>query len=386
MWRLLLIAGLLSTQAYASCEFDGVTFHADYAGGKLDGCERLAPGHFMLTTKPENTPINPSPWYSFAIESDTEQRLTLSIAADGQRPRYLPQVSENGESWQPLPFTLDEHGFQVQLTIGASATRYVSANALFTSQDYIEWATQLSESSAFEQVLLGRSTGDRPIYGLVHEKPDNKEWLLVLGRQHPPELTGAFAMLSFVDALAQQEEVMPAFFNRFNVLVVPVVNPDGVDEGYWRHNLNGVDLNRDWGKFTQQETRVVHEAMQKLISGDERLVFALDFHSTRQDVFYTMPSDYGVMPADFVLNWLDAFKKESVRSFVVRDQPGSSPGRGVFKQFIADTYGVHAVTFEMGDNTPKALLDHVGKVSAHTLMEQMLQTRQQDFIFVSPDK
>jgi hypothetical protein len=31
-------------------------------------------------------------------------------------------------------------------------------------------------------------------------------------------------------------------------------NPDGVDKGHWRLNDGGVDLNRDWGPFTQPET------------------------------------------------------------------------------------------------------------------------------------
>ncbi|WP_395338920.1 hypothetical protein PN836_013075 [Ningiella sp. W23] len=46
----------------------------------------------------------------------------------------------------------------------------------------------------------------------------------------------------------------------------------------------------------------------------------------------------------------------------------------MFKQFIADYYGVHAVTYEMGDNTERQLINHVAQTSALLLMEQMLDT------------
>ena len=41
------------------------------------------------------------------------------------------------------------------------------------------------------------------------------------------------------------------------VIVYPLMNPDGVDEGHWRHNTGGIDLNRDWAHYNQPETRQV---------------------------------------------------------------------------------------------------------------------------------
>jgi hypothetical protein len=111
-----------------------------------------------------------------------------------------------------------------------------------------------------------------------------------------------------------------------------------------------------------------------------KLVFALDFHSTQQDIFYTMPNDYDLAPGDFADSWLAQVKAKSLSSFVVRTRPGSSPGRGVFKQFIADHYKVHAVTYEMGDNTPPALVKHLAQVSAQTLMSELLKREPAEFV------
>ncbi|MEP3926289.1 MAG: M14 family zinc carboxypeptidase, partial [Gilvibacter sp.] len=176
-----------------------------------------------------------------------------------------------------------------------------------------------------------------------------------------------------------------AFLQRFNVLIIPNLNPDGVASGNWRHNNKGIDLNRDWGKFTQLETALVKAKLDNLLKAYQHLVFAVDFHSTQQDIFYTMPTDYNVAPSQFTNDWLAKIKSQTVASFVVRPKPGSSPGRGVFKQFIADEYKVHAVTFEIGDNTQRELIDHLAKTSGLTLMEHMLETPSQAFIFSAAD-
>ena len=42
-------------------------------------------------------------------------------------------------------------------------------------------------------------------------------------------------------------------------------NPDGVDSGYWRHNSNGVDLNRDWIEFTQPETKAIKQFLESKV-------------------------------------------------------------------------------------------------------------------------
>ena len=46
-------------------------------------------------------------------------------------------------------------------------------------------------------------------------------------------------------------ELAREFRQRFRVIAIPVLNPDGITGGNWRMNLGGVDLNRDWGKFDE---------------------------------------------------------------------------------------------------------------------------------------
>ncbi|GAC15319.1 hypothetical protein GLIP_2697 [Aliiglaciecola lipolytica E3] len=358
----------------------------DFEGGKLSSCEQLTENHFLLTTDAEDWPINRSPWYAFKVKlkkPGKPQKLKLTVAAVDARSRYIPKISDDGDKWRETSFTVQDA--KLNFDIEVSDQVYVAAQEIIDNADYQTWIEKISASSSFGQVSIGESSQGRKIDGLIYQQPNNKEWILIIGRQHPPEVTGAMALLSFVEEIAGQVSNNANFASRFNILVIPNLNPDGVAEGNWRHNVNGIDLNRDWGKFTQKETQIVQQKLEQLLTEDQRLVFALDFHSTQQDIFYTMPTDYHIAPQELVNNWLAKVKEHSLSSFVVRPKPGTSPGRGVFKQYIADTYHVQAVTFEIGDNTQRDLIEHVGVVSAHTLVDILLKTPSQAFIYTAPN-
>jgi predicted deacylase len=378
-----LLCCLFSANLYAkSCEFKAVSFTTSFETAKLNSCEQLSDNHYLLTTDAENRPINPSPWYAFKVELNEAaktQHIKISIQAEQAKPRYLPKMSTDSISWQALPFVIKDNQLTFEITL--SKALFIAGQEIINNAQYLSWMSQIAQESSFIKINLGNSTLGRPIDGLISHNTNNTEWLLILGRQHPPEVTGALALISFVDELAKSTQLQKDFLERFNVLIVPNLNPDGVAAGNWRHNSKGIDLNRDWGKFTQIETQRVKTKLDAILTGAQRIVFALDFHSTQQDIFYTMPTDYTVAPSQFSNDWLSKIKTQTVSSFVVRPKPSSSPGRGVFKQYIADEYKVHAVTFELGDNTQRELISQVASIAAQTLVTQMLATSPQAFIY-----
>jgi hypothetical protein len=392
----------LSAALLDGCEFTDVSFKADFETARLHACEALEDGSYLLSTDAENRPINPSPWYAFTVNPNKTQvgkqvarqvakQVTITIAAIKAKARSLPKRQMPIGRWKSLDFEVTQAGMKFSVELSDTPLK-IAGQPIINNSDYDNWTIDFANTGSFEKIEIGKSTQGRPIHALVTQKANNHEWLVLIGRQHPPELTGAMAMLTFASSInnspQNNNELLNDFYNRFNVLIVPNVNPDGVAIGNWRHNTKGADLNRDWGKFEQLETTVVNAYMESLLlpklNQQPKLVFALDFHSTQQDIFYTMPNDYSVAPANFADNWLKQVKANTVSSFVVRNRPGTSPGMGVFKQFIADTYNVHAVTYEMGDNTPKALIDHVAQASADELVKLMLATPAADFNYKKP--
>ncbi|MBT1451656.1 DUF2817 domain-containing protein [Glaciecola sp. XM2] len=362
-----------------ACDFKDISFDANYDQGGLARCEQLSETEFILHIEPEDTPINPSPWYNFTISSKVATTVSIAISAGDARPRYLPKRSLDGSTFEAIPFTLKDGDMHIAVEVNQQPVM-ISAQQVIDNEDYVQWQQTLTEKTSLLQREIGKSTEGRSIYALVHSKPENKEWLLLIGRQHPPEISGAQAYLAFAQAMFI-EHANESFLNRFNVLLVPNMNPDGVAHGHWRHNVKGTDLNRDWGKFTQAETQAVYGFINEIIQAEQRIVFALDFHSTQQDIFYTMPSDYGLAPALFSEEYLADLKPHLVSSFTLRERPGSSPGRGVLKQYLADEFKIHSITYEMGDNTPLEMVNHVATQAAKVLQNKMLATPPEAFIF-----
>jgi hypothetical protein len=390
----------------SGCSFEQVVFEADFEAARLQACKKINSTTYELTIDAENRPINPSPWYAFKVKnsaaidkssdesihdvSENSDQILIMINAIDARPRYAPQVQQTNGTWEALDFSVHNNKMVFAVSLGHKPLK-IAAQPIISNQDYENWTDAMSQKGIYKKVLIGSSTQGRAIHGLIKQHSSNHEWLVLIGRQHPPELTGAIAFKQFSQTLNHSSPALDAFYKRFNVLMVPNVNPDGVAHGNWRHNVNGTDLNRDWGKFTQTETRTIGDYITSLLttsSNDKpsKLVLALDFHSTQQDIFYTMPNDYHVAPSDFSDTWLESVKANTVSSFVVRNRPGSRPDSGVFKQYIADTYHVHAITYEMGDNTPSAMIDHVAQVSATTLVDKMLATDASEFVYIEKDK
>ena len=379
------LAGFAFSTPASACDFDQVVFDAEFEGGKLSQCQQHSPERYTLTTVAEDYPINPSPWYAFTVQSkdSAERVIQVALAAEKGRARYVPKVSYDRKNWQTIPFNVVDNVFQFELTV-TDQPLYVAGQELFTEQDYQSWMKTPALQQRFTQKVIGESREGREIVALEATQPDNKEWLLVIGRQHPPELTGAFGLLAFVEQLIADGQLQQSFFERFNVLVVPLMNPDGVVNGNWRHNMGGRDLNRDWGNFEHPETKAVHDYLQRLTQGDQRLVFALDFHSTQQDIFYTQAAESPAVPADFVTNWLAALKANTVSSYTLRERASYNPESTVFSHYIVREYGVHAVTYEWGDNTERQLIRHVAAQSAIELQQLMLATPASAFIVVEP--
>jgi len=221
------------------------------------------------------------------------------------------------------------------------------------------------------QEIIGTSRGERPIRMLtITEDETPSDYVLVMARQHPPEVPGQLAALSFLEAVNADTELAKAFRQRYTVLAIPMVNPDGADEGHWRHNLGGVDLNRDWGdNFNQKETQVVRDTFLQRTEGGQ-VVFTLDFHSTQYDVFYTLARDLETVPPGFTDDWLNAIRA-ALPDYEVVDEPFGL-GSPVSKNWFYETFQAPSVTYEVGDEQDRDLLHAVSEAAAEGMMQLLL--------------
>jgi hypothetical protein len=106
------------------------------------------------------------------------------------------------------------------------------------------------------RLTLGRSWLGLPIYAYRFGNPAARR-LLVVGTVHGDEPAG----LALTRPLLRVGAPLHA-----ELWIVPTLNPDGLAAGT-RGNARGVDLNRDFGSFTQRETRIARRLIQRIRPG-----------------------------------------------------------------------------------------------------------------------
>ncbi|MDO5506032.1 MAG: M14 family metallopeptidase [Pseudoxanthomonas suwonensis] len=352
---------------------DGVEFDATFEGARLNGVERLGAFTYRLHVTPETSPINPSPWYGFEVRTRARQVLDLTMVFDGYRPRYTPWISRDAQAWDRVDlraYRVDREADAARLLLRASQDAMrVSAQPPVLEADIQAWTSAVADRVPTRRVPVATSVRGRPIEAMLLGNTDARDVVLVLGRQHPPETTGMRALFAFVDALTADSPAARAFRERHLVVVVPLMNPDGVAAGHWRTNSAGTDLNRDWGPFAQPETRGVAEFLAQLMApASRRMAFALDFHSTWYDIFYTVTEDPARRPGGVLNRWMAAMDARYPGRIEERPSAASS---AVFKNWVFREYGAPSVTYEVGDTTEQASLHELATFAAESLMQEL---------------
>ena len=386
--KLLALGGMLTALVGCSllsppakdCNDGAVRFDKSFESGRFAQCRQLAPDHFELTLVPENTPINHSPWYAFTVASTTPQSIKVTLNYSHHKHRYWPKTSEDRRQWQRLSkdrFDISSDSKQATLTLDVDTSPlWVSAQPILDNRDYQQWLDrQVAAAPWLILSELGRSVEGRPLMMLQSQSGDDAPLMVFLGRQHPPEVTGALAMLTFVERLLADDPLAVAFRKQFNLLIVPNMNPDGVAAGNWRHNSHGVDLNRDWGPFAQPETRQVNAVIERLTQ-TAPLWNMLDFHSTSKDIFYTQTDHAHSHFPHFTREWLAAIDDHTT-DFVVLRKDGHNPDLPTSKTYFYELHKVPAITYEMGDETSPGKIDEVAHAAAEQYMKQWLARRGQ---------
>ncbi|MEN8250168.1 MAG: M14 family metallopeptidase [Bacteroidota bacterium] len=354
----------------------------DFPAARLNDFTRNTDQLYVATINPENTPINTSPWYAFKIWSKEEKNVWIQfVYPENGRHRYVPKLSNNGERWEPADnatFTFLEDGSAVMNVSISADTLWIAAQEILDSRRIGAWASELAKNEKVTLSTIGKSKAGRDLIhmDLNNGKTKKKEVIAIFSRQHPPEISGFKAMQSFLDELIVNKQ-SDAFFKKYRVVVYPLINPDGVDLGHWRHNTGGIDLNRDWAYYNQPETRqVADHLVYAAAKSKAEVILGIDFHSTQKDVFYTIPDDVErtVIP-NFKTEWLKGLEdklSEEYKDYKVNEEGGpiSTP---VTKFWFYTQFDAEGVTYEVGDETPRVFIDKKARVAADVMMRLLLE-------------
>ena len=333
--------------------------------------------HLSYQFFPENEPINPSPFYAFKAWSKSSKNIFLEFNyPEGYKHRYFPKILSEGK-W----LISDSSSFQeldnkwiLELTLD-NRPIIISGQELNSSDIVYSWVNEVIRGKeryvTFKKI--GKSKLKRPfmVIDIYKGSPEEKPIIVLITRQHPPEVTGYFAFKSYLSTILDENDLSSNFLEKYRVLAFPLMNPDGVDLGHWRHNAGGIDLNRDWSVYNQKEIKTTVDFISKTLKeNNSKVILGIDFHSTFYDVFYTNEERALTSMPYFLDNWFSSLE-ENIPNYEVNDQPSVSK-QPVSKGWFLNAHKAVGIVYEIGDNTPRDRIQLIGKESALSMMKIML--------------
>ncbi len=347
-----------------------------FDGARLNNMIQVDDNTFKAVISPENTPVNNSAWFAFRMSSDQPVNINLVLEYINGSHRYIPKYSYDKVNWTMVDTLSIKYVSGTSVTFPFqldSRPVYITGQELVTSSDIYDYCGKMAQKPDIRMGSYGTSSGGRNLIYLdiFHGKPDRKPLLIIMGRAHPPELSGHFAMITYLETILENNVLANAFRKKFRILFFPMINPDGVDMGHWRHNLHGVDLNRDWAEYRQKEVEQLANFMvREQKTKKNKMVLCMDFHSTQKDVMYThVDSIVSVVPG-FKDYWLFGLDEAMPDHKPHEEAYGFSQpyAKGWFhKQFQAES-----IIYEVGDETPRPFIREKAALSAREMMKLLV--------------
>ncbi|GAA4268984.1 M14 family metallopeptidase [Hyunsoonleella aestuarii] len=361
---------LKDLNVYASNEFDGA---------RLNGFEKLNDSTALVIINPENTPINNSAYYAFKTWAEKDRPFYFRFKyPKGYKHRYIPKlkIDNNWKIIDSSNFFKDDSIVTVKLKLSGNPI-LVAAQEIQSSKDVEKWFKELinGKQAFVKHEVYGKTPLGKHLSVLNINKgdPKGKDVIVLLTRQHPPEVTGYYAFQHFLETILSNTTLSKNFLNKYHILAFPIMNPDGVDLGHWRHNTGGVDTNRDWSVYNQPEIRQTVQYIQRELKKNKaKIVLGLDFHSTWHDVFYTNKIRKGTTLPNFIDDWFKGLES-NIPSYKVNEAAGNST-KPVSKGWFLYGHNAVGITYEIGDATPKKDIKLIGKISAEQMMNILTKT------------
>ena len=100
------------------------------------------------------------------------------------------------------------------------------------------------------------------------------------------------------------------------------------------------------------------------------MVSFLDFHSTRQNKFFTQAEP--TRPEGFTARWLDR-SAERITAYPFENDPRPTSATANGKNYMYKRYGIPSVTYEVGDETDRDAVKAAAVVFAEEFMRLWLE-------------
>ena len=370
-----IISSCLSKKTLSAVSINDVLFNSSFLSARLDSVVSLGNNKFIAFINPAFRPVNPSPWYAFSVKAKSKKEIEIELNYGENKHRYIPKLSIDKKNWKKIEkskIKIDtaKRVAVLKLTVTPQEL-YIAAQEIESSKDTYTWLDLLLKKHLYlTKEIAGKTVLNKNNY-VVTSNPNVKKAIVIVARQHPPEIPGGtIGFKAFYEELLSDSKISKNFREVYNLIVFPLINPDGVDMGNWRHNANGADLNRDWVDFKQPETQTVRDFVLNKVKNGTKIVFGLDFHTSYKGPYLLVLDSINELNSKKIIpNWIKSIEANS--KFIVNPLRRAQRLPYCYNWFY-NTFGCEAVTYEDGDEVDRNIIRNKAKVYAREFMRTML--------------
>lgn len=192
-------------------------------------------------------------------------------------------ISQDGQTWtsvaaENLPD--DRVRMAVQLT---GPRLYVARIEPYRVSDLDKFLGTIRAHPLVQITPIGRTVQARELEIVRIGDPQAAYRVFLRARAHPWEPGGNWVVQGLVKRLLKGDPEAQKYLGRYCVYILPMANKDGVANGRTRFNMQGKDLNRDWGAPADPQLAPENAALEKWLEGMiahyEKPHLALELHN-----------------------------------------------------------------------------------------------------------
>ena len=350
----------LPVQALCQVRADDIT--ADFESGNITDVTDQGPNDIYMRIRLDDNHGDTYGWFYFKVkEHALNQTVTFHLTnPDGWvNSDHKPVYSHERMVWNRVSDAILSGGSLIFRHTFTQDSVYVAFCFPYTTTDLVHFLDSVEDSPYLSREIVGQSAHGRDIELVTVTDFDvpilGKKTAWIISRQHPMETGATFLIENLISSLIDTTETSRTLRSRMVWKINPIVNVDGVYEGYSRHNVNGVNLNRNWdynGNYQNEEpsVAVVHRAIDEWIDQGHSIDFFLDMHCAPDYADFGFKLALGYVPFPYwsnqksfvsILESYDPYQNASLWRDI-----DESYGSGLAKMAMYNQHGLDALSTE----------------------------------------
>ena len=319
---------------------------ADFPGGTVGRADWVSPMHLRVHVKGQsdqdgrNRQAN---WYYFRLDGVKGRALTIELTDVVGEYNYkpgshavgkdtYPVFSYDDETWtniETIEWNDEKKELRFELTPEHDSV-WIAHTPPYTLRNLERLETEFYKKPYFDRAPAGWTVKGRPMpLWTISEAPAEAPVIWLMFRQHSWESGTSWAGDGAMRFLLGDTEEAADLRRRFIWKVFPVADPDGIEIGGVRFNVNGYDLNRNWDNRDAKlmpEIAAQHGAIERWVERGGHIDFFLTLHNTETGEYIEGPAEHRDLVSLFRRNLTAVSSFEETREEPQDARASSTPG------------------------------------------------------------